>query len=206
MPKICFGSNITISCVLFVTSNDVLFLMNFNFNNTVHCSLLSYIFTMVRPEISSTNGASIFMNFLSFGFNTTCSFEKNGIDLFRNLNYESCVSIAPSNSNTFLMPNTKSTLTCISDTSMNISNLCPYTSIITGITNNMLHIVHCLPELFTLLKQILVMHEVIYIACNRILTYMTYWHLYLSVCYILYCLITSHMYTLVQKLGIFLLL
>ena len=63
---------------------------------------------MARPEISSTNVASIFMNFLSFGFNTTCSFEKNGIGLFRYLNDESSMSITPSNSNSFFMLNTRS--------------------------------------------------------------------------------------------------
>ena len=118
MPSICFGSNITIFWVLFVTSNDALFLTNFNFKTTVHCSLLSNIFTMARHKISSVNGTSIFMNFLSFGFSTTCSFEKNGIDQFRNLNIESCMSVTPSNSNIFFMPKTKSTLSCISDTSV----------------------------------------------------------------------------------------
>ena len=38
----------------------------------------------------------------------------------------------------------------------------------------LLHIVHYLPELFMVLKQTLAMHEVIYTACSRILTYMTY--------------------------------
>ena len=136
MPNICFGSNIIISCILFVTSHDTQFLTNFNFITTVHCSLVSNIFTLAQPEISSTNGASIFINFLSFGFTSTYSFEKNGKDLFRNLNDESHMSITPSNSNTFFMPNTRSTLSCISDTSVNTSNLCPCISTITGITNS----------------------------------------------------------------------
>ena len=136
IPNICFGSNITVSCVLFVTSNDAQFLINFNFNTTVHCSLLSNTFAIAKPEISSTNGTSIFMNFLSFGFNTTCSFEKNSIDLFRNLKDESHMSVTHSNSNIFFMSNTKSTLSCISDTNVNTSNLCPHTSVLTGITNN----------------------------------------------------------------------
>ena len=136
MPSICFGSNITISCILFVTPNDAQFPTNFSFNTIVHYSLLSSIFTMARPEISSTNGASIIINFLSFGFNTACSFEKNGIDLFKNLNDESHMSIIPSNSNTFIMPNTKSTLSCISDTNVNTSNLCPCISSIMGFTNS----------------------------------------------------------------------
>ena len=132
------------------------------------------------------------MSFLSFGFNTTHSFEKNGIELFRNLKDEPHMSITPSNSNTFFMPNTKSTLSCISDTNVNTSNLCLHTSITTGMTNNTA--THCqLPTwLFALMRQILVLHEVIYIAYNRILTYRTYWHLYLLVYYTLYCLVTWH--------------
>ena len=114
MPNICFGSNIIISCVLFVTSNGARFLTNFNFRTYVYCSLVTNISTLARPEISSTNGASIFMNFLSFGFTTTCSFQKNGNDLFRNLNDESHMFI----------------------TNMNTSNLCLYISTITGITNS----------------------------------------------------------------------
>ena len=65
-----------------------------------------------------------------------CSFGKKGINLFGNLKDESHMSIIPSNSNTFFMPNTKSTLSCIFDTNVNTSNLCLYTPIITGITNN----------------------------------------------------------------------
>ena len=64
------------------------------------------------------------------------TFEKNGIDLSRNLNNESFMSTTPSNSNTFFMPITKSTLSYISDTNVNISNLCTCMSTITGITNS----------------------------------------------------------------------
>ena len=42
--------NITVSCVLFVTSRDAQYLTNVDFNTTVHCSLLSNIFTIARPE------------------------------------------------------------------------------------------------------------------------------------------------------------
>ena len=136
MPNICYGSNITVSCMLLVTSSDAQFLVNFNLNTTVHCSMLSSIFTIGRPEISSTNSASVYMNFLSFGLTTTCSFENNGKDLFKNLNEESCVSITPSNSNTFFIPSTKSSLSCISNTNVNTSNLCPCTSIMIRITNS----------------------------------------------------------------------
>ena len=51
------------------------------------------------------------------------------------------MSITPSNSNTFFMPNTNSTLSCISDTNVNTSNLWPCISVITGITNNT--VTHC---------------------------------------------------------------
>ena len=73
--------------------------------------------------MSSINDASNFKNFFSFGISIICSFEKKGIDLFRNLKDESHMSIRPSNSNTFFMPNTKSTLSCIPDTNVNTSNL-----------------------------------------------------------------------------------
>ena len=136
MPNICFGTNITVSCVIFVTSSHAQFLTNFSFNTTVHCSLLSNIFTITRPEISSTNGASIFMNFLSLGLTITCSFEKNGKDLFKKLNEESHMSITPSNSNTFFIPSTKSALSCISDTNVNTLNLCPWMSTIAVITSS----------------------------------------------------------------------
>ena len=136
MSNICFGLNITVSCVLFVTSNGAQFLTNFNFNTTVHSSLVSNILLWQGLKSHLPNGTSIFINLLSLGFTTTCSFEKNGNDLFKNLNEESHISITPSNSNTFFMPNTRYTLSCISDTSMNTSNLCPCISTITGITNS----------------------------------------------------------------------
>ena len=123
MPIISFGPNITVSCVLFIASSDAQFCMNFSFNTTVHCSLLSNIFTIASPQISSINGTSIFINFFSFGFSIICSYEKKGIDLFRNLKDEPHVCIMPSNSNTFFMPNAKSTLSCISDTNVNTSNI-----------------------------------------------------------------------------------
>ena len=69
---------------------------------TVLCSVLSRIFTIARPEISSTNCASVFMNLYSFGFSMTYSFGKNGIDLFIKLKHDSCELIIPLNSNMFL--------------------------------------------------------------------------------------------------------
>ena len=77
------------------------------------------IFTIERPEISSTNKASIFINFFYLGLTTACSFEKNDIDLFKNLNEESPISFIPSNSYVFFIPNTRCTLSCISDTNVN---------------------------------------------------------------------------------------
>ena len=58
------------------------------------------------------------------------------MDLFRKLTQESYESIIPPNSNKFLIPNTRSTFSCISDTSVKISNLCFCIVIITGMTND----------------------------------------------------------------------
>ena len=96
MPIISFGSNITVCHVLFVTSSEAQFLMNFSFNTTEHCSSAVQHFTIASPDISSRNGASIFINCFSLGFSITCSFKKNGMDLFRNLKDESHMSITPS--------------------------------------------------------------------------------------------------------------
>ena len=100
-------SNITASSVLFVTFSDAQCLVNFSFNTTVHCSLLSNIFTIASPDIAPINGASVFINFFSVALGISYSFEKNGMDLFRNLKDESHMSVTPSNSNTFscLTPN-----------------------------------------------------------------------------------------------------
>ena len=91
---------------------------------------------MAIPDISSTNRASISINFFSPGFITTCSLQNIGIDLLKNLKLDSLESITPSNSNRFFIPKTISTLSNISDTSVNTSNLCPFISIITSMTNN----------------------------------------------------------------------
>ena len=69
------------------------------------------------------NGASIFRNHCSFGFNIICSLGKIGIDLFGNLKHDSHEFVIPSNSNMFFIPKTKSTFSWISDTHVNISNL-----------------------------------------------------------------------------------
>ena len=66
----------------------------------------------------------------------TCSLGNIGIDLFKNLKLDSLESITPSNLNKFLIPKTISTLSNISDTNVNISNLCLFISTITGMTKN----------------------------------------------------------------------
>ena len=65
---------------------------------------LSSNFKVAICEISSTYGASVMTNFCPFGLTSTFSFGKKGIDLFRKLKQESCVSITPSNSKIFLIP------------------------------------------------------------------------------------------------------
>ena len=93
---------------------------------------------IARPDISSTNEVYTLINFCSLGFSTMHSFGKMGRDLFRKLKQQSNYFITPSNSNTFLIPNTRSTLSWISETMVYISNLCLCMSTITGIINNTL--------------------------------------------------------------------
>ena len=123
MPSISFGSKVTVSCVLFVTLNIALFLMNFNFMVRVFYSLASSILVIAIPDISPTNGASRTIILCSFGFTETFSFRKKGIDLFRKFTLESCESITPSSSNKFLMPITRLMFSWILETSVKISNL-----------------------------------------------------------------------------------
>ena len=63
---------------------------------------------------------------------------KMGRDLFKKLKQQSHEFITSSNSNTFLIPNTRSTFSWISETRVYISNLCPCVSTITGIVNSRL--------------------------------------------------------------------
>ena len=102
---------------------------------------MSDILTMTNPEISSVMDVSIFINLCSLGYSITCSFEKHGIDLCRKLKHDSLKLIIPSNLNIFFIPETKSILSCISETNVNISNLWPCISLITGIINKTL--THC---------------------------------------------------------------
>ena len=76
--------------------------------------------------------------FFPFGFNTMCSFGKIGMDLFKKLKQQSHEFITPSNSNIFLIPNTKSTFSCISHTKVYIMNICMCMSAIICIMNNTL--------------------------------------------------------------------
>ena len=116
MPNISFGSNIIVSKPVFVMSNVAKFHANVNLSIIVLCVFLSSTLIMANPEISSMNGASTFINLCSFDFNTICSFEKMGMDLFKKLKQQSHEFITPSNSNIFLMPKTKSTFSGISNT------------------------------------------------------------------------------------------
>ena len=104
----------------------------------VVCSFMSKIFTMAIPDNSLIKGASTMTIFCYAGATSTFVTGKNGIDLLRKLKQDSLEAITPSNSNMFFIPITRSTLSCISDTKVKISNLCPCISIITGIKNSTL--------------------------------------------------------------------
>ena len=91
---------------------------------------LSNTSIIANPDISSMNGASTFINPCPFGFKTMHSFGKIGMDLFKKLKQQSHEFMTPSNSNIFLIPKTMSTFSCISDTKVYISNLCPCMSTI----------------------------------------------------------------------------
>ena len=83
--------------------------MNFSFIMRVICSFTSNNFVMAIPDISSINGTSTMISFYSFGFTSTFSLGKKGMDLFKKLRQESHESTTPSNSKMFLIPKTKST-------------------------------------------------------------------------------------------------
>ena len=93
---------------------------------------------MAIPDNSSIKGASTMTIFCDVGATSTFITGKNGIDLLRKLKQDSLESMTPSNSNMFFIPMTRSTLSCISDTKVKISNQCACISIITGITNSTL--------------------------------------------------------------------
>ena len=84
------------------------------------------------------NGAFTLINFCSLGFSMTHSFGKMGRHLFGKLKQQSHELIIPSNLNTYLIPNTRSTFSWISKIRVYISNLFLGMSTITGIINNTL--------------------------------------------------------------------
>ena len=127
-----------VSKPLLAMSNVAELCMNFSFSNIVLCVVPSNILTITTPDISSINGAFNLINFHSFGFNTVSSFGKKGKDLFKNLKQQSLIFMTPFHSNTFLIPNIRSTLSWIYDTNVYISNLWPYISAIKGIMNRTL--------------------------------------------------------------------
>ena len=94
------------------------------------------ILTIAMPDISSINRTSIGINFFSPGFIITCSLGNIRINLPKNLKLDSLESIIPSNSNRFFIPRTYQHYQICLDTNVNSSNLCPFISMITGITNN----------------------------------------------------------------------
>ena len=102
------------------------------------CVFLSSTLIIANPYISSINGASTFINLCSFSFNTIHSFGEMGKDLFRKLKQQSHKFMTPSYSNIFLIPKTRSTFSCNSDTKVYILNLCPCISTIVGIMNKTL--------------------------------------------------------------------
>ena len=89
-------------------SNVTTFHANLTLNTITLWVDLSNNLTMTKPEISSENGTSIFINFCSFGFNIIFSFGNMGTNLFKELKQHSHELITPSNSNTFLIPKTMS--------------------------------------------------------------------------------------------------
>ena len=102
-----------VSVPLFTISNIASFHVNFNFTNKVLWVPQSNILTIASPEISSMNGAFIFISFCSLGFKITQLSGNISTDLFKNLKQQSLEFITPSNLNMFFMPRTKSTFSWI---------------------------------------------------------------------------------------------
>ena len=112
----------SISELLFVISNIAKFCVNLTFNIIVLCVILSNIFSLAKPEILPTNGASSLINFCSFGFRIIFSFRNKGIDLFKKLKQHSHEFIILSGLN-FLISKTISTFSCILDSMVHTLNL-----------------------------------------------------------------------------------
>ena len=76
MPKCFCGSSKTVSVLELVISNSAFFLINFTFKVSVSCIFKSSNLIIANDEISSVNGTSIFINFLSLCFKISLSLEK----------------------------------------------------------------------------------------------------------------------------------
>ena len=66
-----------VSKPLLVISNVAECHMNFSLSTIMLCVVLSSILIIANPDILSVNGASTFISFCFFGFNTMHSFGKN---------------------------------------------------------------------------------------------------------------------------------
>ena len=97
-----------VSKPVLVISNLAEFHMHFNLRIIVLCMFLSSILIIVKSDISSINSASTFINLCSFDFNTTHSFGKISMDLFKILKPQSLEFITHFNSNIFLIPKPRS--------------------------------------------------------------------------------------------------
>ena len=118
IPIISLGLRIIVSFPAFLMSKIALLHVDFSFIDRVLLVFLLMILIIAKPEISSTNGALTFTIFFSSGFSIISFSGYIGTDLFKNSNLQSLQFITPSNSNTFFMPKTKSTFSCISDTNV----------------------------------------------------------------------------------------
>ena len=91
---------------------------------------------MTNPNISSMNDVSLFIDLSTLGFNITCYLGKKCIDLFNKLKHYSLELIIPLNPNMFSIQ--KLNLHSHVFLNVNISNIWPCISYITGIMNNSL--------------------------------------------------------------------
>ena len=116
IPIISFGLRIMVSLPALFMSRTASSHINFSFTNRVLLVLPCIILIIAYPEISSMNRVLTFTSFCSSGFNMSSFSEYIGTDLFKTSNLQSLEFITPWDSNTFFIPNTKSTFSCISDT------------------------------------------------------------------------------------------
>ena len=116
IPIISFRLRIMVSLPAFFMSKTSLLHINFSFINRVLLVFSSIILLIVIPVILSTNGALTFTSFVhqasvSVSFSGYMGTDCSEIQILQSLAF-----ITPSNSNTFFIPKTKSTFSCISDT------------------------------------------------------------------------------------------